>query len=471
MADATRDGDDRMDVADSILDLVGNTPLVRLSRLIEAEHLTCDLLAKVEITNPGGSVKDRVAIAMVDAAEEAGLLKPGGTIVEPTSGNTGAGLAIVASQRGYHCIFVMSDKMSDEKVALLRSYGAEVVVCPTAVPPEDPRSYYSTAERLVRETPGAFRPDQYSNPANPRAHELTTGPEIWRQTRGRVTHFVAGIGTGGTITGVARALKSQNPDVQIIGADPSGSVYSGGTGRPYLVEGVGEDFWPTTFDPTLVDRVIEVSDADSFLTARRVTQAEGLLIGGSCGTAVYAALEVARDLGPGDVVVVLLPDSGRSYLSKIFNDQWMFDMGFLRADGLVVADVLAAKGGDLPDLVLIEPDELARDAVTAMRETGVSQLVVSVTKELPLAAKEVVGTVRELELMDQVYRDPDVLDRPVGEVCGGPMPMVGIGEPVARMVASLELQPSVLVLDGGHPIGVLTRTDILAFLASRTNHE
>ena len=471
MADATRDGDDRMDVADSILDLVGNTPLVRLSRLIEAEHLTCDLLAKVEITNPGGSVKDRVAIAMVDAAEEAGLLKPGGTIVEPTSGNTGAGLAIVASQRGYHCIFVMSDKMSDEKVALLRSYGAEVVVCPTAVPPEDPRSYYSTAERLVRETPGAFRPDQYSNPANPRAHELTTGPEIWRQTRGRVTHFVAGIGTGGTITGVARALKSQNPDVQIIGADPSGSVYSGGTGRPYLVEGVGEDFWPTTFDPTLVDRVIEVSDADSFLTARRVTQAEGLLIGGSCGTAVYAALEVARDLGPGDVVVVLLPDSGRSYLSKIFNDQWMFDMGFLRADGLVVADVLAAKGGDLPDLVLIEPDERARDAVTAMRETGVSQLVVSVTKELPLAAKEVVGTVRELELMDQVYRDPDVLDRPVGEVCGGPMPMVGIGEPVARMVASLELQPSVLVLDGGHPIGVLTRTDILAFLASRTNHE
>src|SRR5262245_17731051 len=268
---AGSDGAEPMDVADSILDLVGNTPLVRLSRLIEAEQLQCDLLAKVEITNPGGSVKDRVAVAMVDGAEASGLLKPGGTIVEPTSGNTGAGLAIVAAQRGYRCIFVMSDKMSDEKIALLRSYGAEVVVCPTAVPPEDPRSYYSTAERLVRETPGAFRPDQYSNAANPLAHEHTTGPEVWEQTRGRGTHFVAGLGTGGTITGVARALKAQNPSIQVIGADPSGSVYSGGTGRPYLVEGVGEDFWPTTFDRTLVDRVIEVSDADSFLTARRIT--------------------------------------------------------------------------------------------------------------------------------------------------------------------------------------------------------
>jgi cystathionine beta-synthase len=456
-----------MHVADSILDLVGHTPLVRLSRLIEAEGLQCDLLAKVEITNPGGSVKDRVAVAMIDAAEEAGLLKPGGTIVEPTSGNTGAGLAIVAAQRGYHCIFVMSDKMSDEKVALLRSYGAEVVVCPTAVPPEDPRSYYSTAERLVRETPDSFRPDQYSNPANPRAHERTTGPEIWEQTAGRVTHFVAGIGTGGTITGVARALKAQNPRVQIVGADPSGSVYSGGTGRPYLVEGVGEDFWPTTFDPKLVDRVVEVSDADSFLTARRVTREEGLLIGGSCGTAVHAALEVARELGPDDVVVVLLPDSGRSYLSKIFDDQWMFDMGFLRADGPIVGDVLAGKGGELPDLVLITPEESARDAIKLMRATGVSQLVVSVTKELPLASKEVVGTVRELELMDQVYRDSAVLDRPVGDICSGAMPMIGFGEPVARVVESLEQQPSVLVLEGGHPIGVLSRSDVLAFLAAR----
>jgi cystathionine beta-synthase len=457
-----------VDVAASILDLVGNTPLVRLARLREAEHLRCDLLAKVETTNPGGSVKDRVAVAMVDAAERDGLLKPGGTIVEPTSGNTGAGLAIVAAQRGYRCIFVMSDKMSDEKVALLRSYGAEVVVCPTAVPPEDPRSYYSTAERLVRETPGAFRPDQYSNAANPRAHELTTGPEIWRQTDGRVTHFVAGIGTGGTITGVARALRAENPSVQIIGADPAGSVYSGGTGRPYLVEGVGEDFWPTTFDPSLVDRVVEVTDAESFLMARRVTQEEGLLIGGSCGTAVHAALEIARELGPDDVVVVLLPDSGRSYLSKIFDDEWMFDMGFLRADGTVVGDVLAAKRGELPDLVLVLPDERARDAIKLMRETGVSQLVVSVTKELPLAAKEVTGTVRDLELMDQVYRDPGVLDRAVSEVCGPAMPMIGSGEPVERVVEALEQQPSVIVVDGGHPIGVLGRSDVLSYLAART---
>ena len=456
-----------MDVADSILDLVGNTPLVRLRRLSEAENLRCTLLAKVETMNPGGSVKDRVAIAMVDAAERDGLLLSGGTIVEPTSGNTGAGLAIVAAQRGYKCIFVMSDKMSDEKIALLRSYGAEVVVCPTAVPPEDPRSYYSTAERLVRETPGAFRPDQYSNAANPLAHERTTGPEIWEQTRGRVTHFVAGVGTGGTITGVGRALKSRNPGVQIVGADPSGSVYSGGTGRPYLVEGVGEDFWPTTFDRSVVDRVVEVTDADSFLTARRVTREEGLHIGGSGGTAVHAALEIARPLEPEAVVVVLVPDSGRSYLTKIFDDQWMFEMGFLRGEGLVAGDVLTAKGHGMPALVLVLPDETVRDAITVMRETGVSQVVVSVTKELPLAAKEVVGTLRELELMDLAFRDPEVLEQPISELMSPPMPMMGIGEPIARMVECLEQGPSVLVLDGGHPIGVLTRSDVLSFLAGR----
>jgi cystathionine beta-synthase len=362
----------------------------------------------------------------------------------------------------------MSDKMSDEKVALLRAYGAEVVVCPTAVPPEDPRSYYSTAERLVRETPGAFRPDQYSNPANPAAHEATTGPEIWRQTDGRVTHFVAGIGTGGTITGVGRYLKAQNPEVQIVGADPSGSVYSGGTGRPYLTEGVGEDFWPTTFDPTLVDRVIEVSDADAFAMARRVTRDEGLLIGGSCGTAVAAALVVAKETGPDAVIVVLLPDSGRNYLSKIFNDQWMFDMGFLRAEPPVAGDVLATKGHDIAELVLITPEEPARDAIKLMHETGVSQLVVSVTKELPLAAKEVTGCLRELELMDLAFRDHDVLDRPVADIMSAPMPMIGIGEPVGRVVECLDAGPSVLVLDGGHPIGVLTRSDLLTFLAART---
>ena len=457
-----------IDAADSILDLVGHTPLVRLPRVCEAEGIRCTLVAKLETTNPGGSVKDRVAIAMIDAAERDGLLAPGGTIVEPTSGNTGSGLAIVAAQRGYRCIFVMSDKMSDEKVALLRAYGAEVVVCPTAVPPEDPRSYYSTAERLVRETPGAFRPDQYSNAANPRAHERTTGPEVWEQTRGRVTHFVAGIGTGGTITGVGRFLKAQNSSVQIVGADPSGSVYSGGTGRPYLTEGIGEDFWPTTFDRSIVDRVIEVSVADAFLTARRITCEEGLLIGGSGGTAVHAALAVARESGPNDVVVVLVPDSGRSYLSKIYDDGWMFDMGFLRAEGPVAGDVLAAKGTALPSLVLITPDRPVRDAIALMHDTGVSQLVVAVTTELPLAVKEVTGTLRELELMDLAFRDHEVLDRSIADVMGDPMPMIGVGEPVARVVECLDAGTSAIVVDGGHPIGVLTRSDVLGFLAARS---
>jgi cystathionine beta-synthase len=453
-----------MEVADSIIDLVGNTPLVRLRRV--GSGLTCQLLAKVEMVNPGGSVKDRPAIAMIDAAEEAGLLKPGGTIVEPTSGNTGAGLAIVAAQRGYHCIFVMSDKMSNEKVALLRSYGAEVVVCPTAVPPEDPRSYYSTAERLVRETPGAFRPDQYSNQANPHAHELSTGPEIWRQTAGRITHFVAGIGTGGTITGVARYLKQQNPGVQIIGADPQGSVFSGGSGRPYLVEGVGEDFWPTTFDPSLVDRVVEVTDAESFLMARRVTREEGLLIGGSCGTAVFAALQVGAELGPDAVVVVLLPDSGRNYLSKIFDDDWMLANGFVEAERPTTRDVLEARSDQLPALVRVHPDASAREAIKMLRMLDVSQLVVA-SQEPPLQAKEIEGSVRELELMHEVTRNPAVLDRPVSDVQSPPLPTVGVGEPVARIVELLDQGPAVVVLDGGRPCSVLTRSAGLAVLSER----
>jgi len=452
-----------MDVANSLLDLVGNTPLVRLGRV--GAGLPCDLLAKVELFNPGGSVKDRPAVAMIDAAERDGLLQPGGTIVEPTSGNTGVGLAIVAAQRGYRCIFVMSDKMSAEKVSLLRAYGADVVVCPTAVPPEHPDSYYSVADRLTRETPGAFRPDQYSNPANPAEHERSTGPEIWRQTEGRITHFVAGVGTGGTITGVARFLKAQNPAVQVIAADPAGSVYSGGTGRPYLVEGVGEDFWPTTFDPTIVDRTIEVTDAESFAAARRVTREEGLLIGGSCGTAVHAALVAAAGCREGDVVVVLLPDSGRNYLSKIFDDEWMLRFGFLRGDGPCAGDVLDAKDGSIPELVVVTANDRARDAFTRMRELGVSQLVVATTTEQPLAAKEVSGALSELSLMDKAFREPASLDRPVGELMEAAPPMVGVGEPVSAVVERLDSCPAVLVLDGGHPVGILTRQDVLTFLA------
>jgi cystathionine beta-synthase len=458
-------------IAESLLDLVGNTPLVRLGRV--GRDLECDLVAKLEMLNPGGSVKDRPAIAMIDEAERQGLLKPGGTIVEPTSGNTGVGLAIVAAQRGYSCIFVMSDKMSDEKVALLRAYGAEVVVCPTAVPPEHPDSYYSVADRLTQETPNAFRPNQYFNQANTDEHERSTGPEIWAQTAGRITHFVAGVGTGGTITGVGRALKARNPDVQIIGADPEGSVYSGGTGRPYLVEGVGEDFWPPTFDPSIVDRTVMVTDAESFAAARRVTHEEGLLIGGSGGTAVHAALIVGAELGPDDLVVVLLPDSGRGYLSKIFDDVWMTRFGFLSAEHPTAGDVLgakrdASKGREMPELVLITPDAPARHGFALMRDLGVSQLIVSVSTEPPLAAKEVSGLLSELQLMDKAFRDPTVLDRPVGELMEPAMPMVGIGETVSDVVDRLDQASSVLVLDGGHPIGVLTRQDVLSYLAARS---
>ncbi|HVM55787.1 MAG TPA: cystathionine beta-synthase [Acidimicrobiales bacterium] len=453
-----------IDAADSLLDLVGHTPLVRLDRT--ARHLSCQLLAKLELLNPGGSVKDRPAVTMIDAAERDGRLQPGGTIVEPTSGNTGVGLAIVAARRGYRCIFVMPDKIAPEKVALLRAYGAEVIVCPTTVAPEHLDSYYSVSDRLVRETPGAFKPDQYHNAANPAAHEASTGPELWEQTAGRITHFVAGIGTGGTITGVGRFLKSRNPDIQIIGADPAGSVYSGGTGRPYLVEGIGEDFWPTTYDPAVVDRVVEVADRDSFLTARRVTREEGILIGGSGGTAVWAALEVGRDLGPDAVVVVLIPDSGRGYLSKLYNDEWMADYGFLRAAGQTVGDALSRKRGDLPALVHVHPDESVRAVIALFREFGVSQVPV-VRAEPPLAAAEVAGTVAEREMLDLAFRDPTALDLPVGDVMGPPLAAVGLGETVDVAVERLRASPAVLVLDNGHPVGVLTRSDLLSFLAAR----
>src|SRR6201996_893845 len=333
-----------MRIAQHISDIIGGTPLVRLNSVIPAGAGT--VAAKVEYLSPGGSAKDRIAAKMIDAAEASGLLKPGGTIVEPTSGNTGIGLALVAQQRGYRCIFVCPDKVSGDKIDTLRAYGAEVVVCPTAVAPEDPRSYYSVSDRLAAERPGGWKPNQYANPNNPRSHYETTGPELWEQTEGRITHFVAGVGTGGTVSGTGRYLKEvSNGAVQIIGADPDGSVYSGGTGRPYLVEGVGEDFWPDTFDRTICDEIIPVSDADSFEMTRRLAREEGLLVGGSCGMAVVAALRAAADLGPDDVVVVLLPDGGRGYLSKIFNDRWMAQYGFLSPDtsGATVGDVLRRK--------------------------------------------------------------------------------------------------------------------------------
>ncbi len=453
-----------MEIADSVLELIGNTPLVRLRQV--TKDIECPVVVKYEVYNPGGSSKDRPALAMVLAAERDGHLKPGSTIIEPTSGNTGVGLAIVAAQRGYKTKFVVTDKVGKEKVDLLRAYGAEVVVCPVAVAPEDPASYYSTAERLVKETPDAFRPNQYANPNNPQSHYDTTGPEIWRQTDGQITHFVAGAGTGGTISGVGKFLKEQNPDIQIIAGDPDQSVYSGGSGRPYLVEGVGEDFWPTTYDPSVIDRVIPVSDSQSFAMAREVSEIEGLLIGGSCGTAVYAALEVAKELTKDDLVVVLTPDSGRGYLSTVFNDEWMTGFGFLRAQvsECVVSDVLAAKEGDIPPLLYARPTDSVRGVVELMHEHDVSQLPVA-KNDMPLATAEVMGSIDELRIMEAAFGETSVLDRSVEEVMSPKLPTIGIGEPVELAVRLLDLAPALLVLDGGRPRTVLARADLLSFLS------
>jgi cystathionine beta-synthase len=402
---------------------------------------------------------------MIEAAEREGKLAPGGTIVEPTSGNTGVGLAIVAARKGYKCIFVCPDKVATDKIALLRAYGAEVIVCPTSVPPEHPDSYYSVSDRLAREVPQAWKPDQYHNPNNPLAQYESAGPEIWEQTRGRVTHFVAGIGTGGTITGIGRYLKERDPSIQVIGADPEGSVYSGGSGRPYLVEGIGEDFWPTTYDPSVVDRVIAVSDADSFATARRVTREEGLLLGGSGGTAIAAALVIGRDLTRDAVIVVHIPDSGRGYLSKIYNDAWMTDYGFVHDAGPTVGEILATRDTSLPPLVHTHPDETVREAIAILREYGVSQMPV-IKHEPPVVLAEVVGGVTERELMDFAFTDSTMLDRPVSEVMGRPLPTIGAGEQVHVAVGKLEGASALLVLDRGHPVGVITRSDVLAVLAA-----
>ena len=454
-----------MQVANSLIDLVGNTPLVRLNRVTEG--IAATVLAKVEYFNPGGSVKDRIALRMIEDAEASGALKPGGTIVEPTSGNTGVGLAIVAQTRGYSCVFVCPDKVAKDKIDVLRAYGARVEVCPTAVDPEDPRSYYSVSDRLAREIPGAWKPDQYSNPANPRSHYETTGPELWAQTDGRITHFVAGMGTGGTVAGTGRYLKEQGP-VQVIGADPVGSVYSGGSGRPYLVEGVGEDFWPETYDAGIPDRIIPVSDRDSFAMTRRLAREEGLLVGGSCGMAVVAALEVAREAGPDDVVVVLLPDSGKGYLSKIFNDDWMADYGFLSSDSgeKTVADVMSRKpnAGSVPEFVHSHPTETVRDAIDILREYGVSQMPV-VRAEPPVMVAEIVGAVHDRDLLDALFNGRAELADPLAQHMGPPLPMVGAGEPVTAAMVALEKADAAVVVADGRPSGVITRQDVLAFLS------
>ncbi|KAA1422751.1 cystathionine beta-synthase [Mumia zhuanghuii] len=456
-----------MDYANALLDLVGNTPLVKLRRVTDGAPGL--VLAKVEYLNPGGSVKDRIATRMVEAAEASGELKPGGTIVEPTSGNTGVGLAMVAQEKGYRCVFVCPDKVSEDKRNVLKAYGAEVVVCPTAVPPEHPNSYYEVSDRLVREIDGAWKPNQYANTNNPRAHYETTGPELWKQTEGRITHFVAGIGTGGTISGTGRYLKEVSDGrVQVIGADPHGSVYSGGTGRPYLVEGVGEDFWPDTYDRDVADRIIEVSDADSFAMTRRMAREEAMLVGGSAGMAAAAAVRLAQELDdPEAVIVVLLPDGGRGYLTKVFDDEWLSQYGFLTPPRgqRTVGDLLRGKDGRLPDLVHTHPHESVAEAVKILREYGVSQMPV-LRAEPPVRAAEVAGAVSERDLLDKLFHGVAALSDMVEDHMAPPLPSVGAGEPVEEAVAELENADAVLVHEDGDPVGVLTRQDLLGYVAT-----
>jgi cystathionine beta-synthase len=455
-------------IRDSILDAIGDTPLVRLSRI--GAGLTPEIVAKVEYLNPGGSIKDRVAVALIEAAERDGLLRPGGTIVEPTSGNTGTGLAIAARLKGYRVIAVMPDKMSREKIDLLRAYGAEVVVAPTDVAADSPQSYYRVADRLAAEIPGAFQPNQYFNPANPAAHYASTGPEIWEGTGGRITHLVVGVGTGGTVTGTAKYLRERNPDLVVIGADPEGSIYSGSeeTMHPYLVEGVGEDFWPETFDRSSVDRWVTVSDKDAFLTTRRLAATEGILAGGSGGLAVHAALEAAAGIDdPNALVVVILPDGGRSYLSKVYNDGWLQQHGMLEPAGSAqrVGDVLRRKtdAGEMPPLVTVETHQRVRDAIALLHEHRVSQLPV-VSAQDPQA---VVGAIGERGLLAHAARDAALLDAEIVDVMEPPLPAVAAGDPVREAVALLvgERQ-ALLVTEAGRAAGIVTRADLLEALAT-----
>jgi cystathionine beta-synthase len=454
------------EVAPDLLALMGDTPLVALDRL--SRDVAPTVIAKLEMLNPGGSVKDRIGIAMVEAAEAAGVLRPGGTIVEPTSGNTGVGLAIVAARKGYRCVFVVPDKVSQDKIALMRGYGAEVVVCPTAVEPDDPRSYYSVSDRLAAQ-PNAFKPNQYFNQANPHTHRLSTGPELWRQTAGQIDAFVAGVGTGGTVTGVGRYLKERKPEVVVVGADPEGSLYSGDRVRPYLVEGIGEDFWPETFDPTVVDRWERVSDAESFAMARRCAREEGILVGGSCGTALVAALRHAATQPEDATIVVLLPDSGRGYLSKFYDDTWLAEHGFAEhASGSgSVAEVLQFKGRDLPPLVHLHPDEPVAQAIALLKEYGVSQMPVfreGVHDEA--TSQDIIGSVRENALLDAALRDPDVMTKPIVGVLQPPLPVVEVDAPLDHVLGKLASgAPAVVAQLEGRAIGVLTRADLLTFLA------
>ena len=474
-----------MEYAESILELIGNTPLVRLTRVtrdLGPVDSQPKILAKLELLNPGGSVKDRIGLPMIEAAERDGLLKPGGTIIEPTSGNTGHGLAIAAALKGYRCVFVMADKQSVEKQSLLRAYGAEVVLCPTNVPPESPESYYSVAARLARDIPGAFKPDQYWNMNNPEAHERTTGPEIWRQTEGKITHLVVATGTGGTVTGTGHFLKKQNPDIVIVGGDPEGSVLSGDVARPYLTEGIGEDFFPGTYDPAVVDKWVRVSDRDAFAAARRITREEGILAGESCGTALIAALEVARELMAADpaaareaVIVVIFPDGGRNYLSKLYNDEWMRINGLLGSStrGARVSQVLrnGHRQEEMPSVVLARTTDRVGAAIDLLQLYGISQLPVSEAPDGDVI-EAIVGSVSEKGLLERTYRDPTVVERTIGEVMDQPLPTIDGPASLDNAFALLSGgAPAIVVVDGGRAAGVVTKLDLLEYLAHHSTRD
>jgi cystathionine beta-synthase len=448
------------EIHESSLELIGETPLVRLSRL--EPDLRTPLVAKIEFLNPGGSVKDRPALAMIEAAERDGMLRPGGTLVEPTSGNTGLGLAMVGSLRGYKVIAVMPDKMSREKIDTLRAFGAEVVVCPTAVPPDSPQSYYRVADRLAEEIEGAFQPNQYFNEANPSSHHRSTGPELWRQSGERVTHLVAGVGTGGTITGVGEYLKQRDPTIEVVGADPEGSVYSGGPVHPYRVEGIGEDFWPDSLHRDVIDRYITVSDRDSFLMARRLVAREGLFAGGSTGTALCAAVRVARELDdPEAMVATIIPDGGRPYVSKVFNDSWMREHGYLAGAGRhTVGDLLSERREPGPILTVGSHDEVGR-VLELMRDHAVSQVPVVSSED----ERAFVGMVSERGLLWASAEHPGILGEPVTEVLEPPLPELSVDDPADDAVRILRGDVrAVIVVDHGRPLGILTAVDLVEAL-------